>query len=1120
MSDADFAWRQRLAPVRLVIETDFSADEVREIQRNLGRAAQQLINRGWSHEEVIKRYPAVSLVALVGHAALAYDHGAYWQSFWEELGLTHSTDFENGIRRQLPALLDKFSLARFPAIELGGGSKYVMTLALHAGIPIHCLRDLLEVINDHVLQGRPTSGAAVMEWLQEPGKEYRANALDVPVRNFLMNGAEFAADILDRIIEFIEEFTVNPALLDAALDSSTTGLPGVLLEELILQLKENPLHLQKRRSRTTAASHPAITYSIEDDEIVLALPTPSEGGALPWRVSFDGEVREAHALRRWGGDIQTAVARVAVPGPVREVVAGHPELTAGISLPLVLPSDPLLVFDANGRWIGRRDGLKDAAWAVFPDDHQLVDTRSSTPVTINDDGRPAGWHGWRSAFVELEDIEALQLTHGGDPVGNPRWVRKDLRPRFQLRSKILGMTATDGQAVYGTRPWVMLPATTADPAPEWDVKVRRFGDTEWIVDESWRSEDVETCVDPFDDAEESQLGLFEFMVTGPMGADARCSVFLAEGVDVQFDPAIRVPDSRGLTPSTAFISSDALDISPNDPINFEPRKLETTITIRSAESSAAIVLRPPHIEIRTGESGTPAPWRMSADALDPEDFAQDRFVAVRAPGVEEVTFGCYSESGHLLQVDAHPRRRHGDVFESRTQQFADTIRAHKSAELVATLQTGVGPVAVKVLSAQPRRLASSVELLGEDVLFFTDAAHIDDLAVYVWSTTAPWAPPEVLPLKDGRAQLPERLIGRGELRCQLFVDDPWTYIEPPITPVADAFHVEQFGFRDDGTPEQNKLSRFLGGPRSAPLEVGAVPEVWAALARLHADGRSQRFEELTALLAGDPRRALECLGDSTIDAADKMAMLIRSELVNHNFETEETFNELHAHPWFGCMVELADLTSLFHRRHEVRAERAETLAYLRERGGAPLMEMLQAGKMVHSDLAALDASAFALSYVPGNDIELKLTEIQQVPRAQLHPDSLRAGVYECLYRRIEWIDAGWSPNLGRQLSLVLTPIKKASQLAYASIHRRIERLEGIDTAEHPWTMMSVHSLTLALLARLEGQGRIAARYLNTGLLRDWSHLARLCPTMVANDVLMAEALVLYDRRSDLTGDDE
>ena len=84
-----------------------------------------------------------------------------------------------------------------------------MTLALHAGIPVHCLKDLLVVLNDHIVHGRPATGAAVMEWLQEPGKEYRASALDVPVRNFLVHGAEFAADILDRIIEFIEATTAD-----------------------------------------------------------------------------------------------------------------------------------------------------------------------------------------------------------------------------------------------------------------------------------------------------------------------------------------------------------------------------------------------------------------------------------------------------------------------------------------------------------------------------------------------------------------------------------------------------------------------------------------------------------------------------------------------------------------------------------------------------------------------------------------------------------------------------------------------------------------------------------------------------------------------------------------------
>ncbi len=93
--------------------------------------------------------------------------------------MARDADFENEIRRNVVDLLDKFSLARFPDIERDTGRKYVMMFALHAGIPVHCLGDLLSFIHDHITHGRPATGAAVMEWLEEPGKEHRAAALDV-----------------------------------------------------------------------------------------------------------------------------------------------------------------------------------------------------------------------------------------------------------------------------------------------------------------------------------------------------------------------------------------------------------------------------------------------------------------------------------------------------------------------------------------------------------------------------------------------------------------------------------------------------------------------------------------------------------------------------------------------------------------------------------------------------------------------------------------------------------------------------------------------------------------------------------------------------------------------------
>ncbi|MEX7468581.1 hypothetical protein AB4Z39_02605 [Mycobacterium adipatum] len=1117
ISDEEHRWRALLQPVSLVIETDFSEHDVREAQRKYGAMVAKADRQGIPYPKIIKRHPALTLLTLVGHASLAYDHGAYWESYWDELGLARNADFENDIRKSIVDILDKFSLARFPDIERDSNRKYVMMLALHAGIPIHSLRDLLVVINDHITQGRIATGAAVMEWLQEPGKEHRTSTLDVPVRNFLINGAEFAADILDRIIEFIQEATVDPSIFDRELNAGTTGLPSVLLDELIKQLKDAPLHIQRRRVGAGALGRPSVVYLVDDDEIVLELPTPAEGLGSPWRVSLDGEVREVHATRRWGDANQSAIARAAVPGPVREAIVSHP-LVGSASLPLVVQADPLLIFDEKGRWIARRDGLKDCVWAVFPEDHELIDTHTFLPVEHRDTGVPAGWHRWRSVFVELDTVTALQLRRDGVAVGTPRLVRKDARPRFVLGEVVSGVASPEGGTVYGERPWVMLPPAHTSPPAEWNVQVRRVGDPDWLVSETWLSDDEETCVDPFDDAEEPQLGYFEILVTGPMGSDARCVVFLFEGLQVDFAPAIRVPTIDGLSPCEAVAEVEGITGLPQGPITFDSRTIEQRFDVRSSTEFVSVAIRPPHVEIRSGAAGIPIAWRMTPDVSDPEDFANDRFVAIRAPGVGRVDFGYYSDLGDLIQVDANPKRRQNDVFETRTQQFADTARHHPTGSLVATLHTNNGTVGVPVLLARPRLLASGVTLV-DHTLEFHDTAAVDGLAVHVWKMTAPWQSPASLPVMDGRAVLPEQFVNQGELRCQLFVDDPWVTVESPAAPSDSAFLIEQPGWSNDGTAEQVALSRHIATGASTLDGVGVRPEVWTALARLYADGKKKRFAGLIGILTADPRTALECLGGSTISASDKMAMLIRSELVNHNFTADNTSNELHPHPWFGCMVELADLPSLYHRRDKVPAERAETLAYLRDRGGEPLTELLRTGKTAKFHDTCFDSSVLELSFVASGRIESKLAEIQQVPHAQLDHANLRAGVYEGLCRRAQWGAFGWSSNFEQQLSMVLTPIKRASRLAHEAITMRVDRVRGIDTAEHPWMLMAAQSLTLAFLARLEAYGRVEGRYLNSGLLKDWAQMAKFCPTMVANDLLIAEAVVLYDRRGDLIGED-
>ena len=78
------------------------------------------------------------------------------------------------IRKSVVGLLDKFALARFPDVEKGDARKYVTMFTLHSGIPIHCLRDLLELAHQHIMRGRPANGLDLTEWLLEPGKEHRS----------------------------------------------------------------------------------------------------------------------------------------------------------------------------------------------------------------------------------------------------------------------------------------------------------------------------------------------------------------------------------------------------------------------------------------------------------------------------------------------------------------------------------------------------------------------------------------------------------------------------------------------------------------------------------------------------------------------------------------------------------------------------------------------------------------------------------------------------------------------------------------------------------------------------------------------------------------------------------
>ncbi|OHU97395.1 hypothetical protein [Mycobacterium talmoniae] len=1122
MSDEEHRLRQALEPVSLVVETNFSADEIRQVQQHYGQAATQMLRRGYRYQDVIKKYPALTLIALVGHAALAYDQGKYWDEFWDELGRGRDQDFENALRRSLAALLDKFQLARFPDLE--ARHQYVMTFAMHAGIPVHCLGDLLRVVDDHLVRGRDATGAALMEWLDEPGKQYRTLSLDVPVRNFIHYGGEFAVDILDRIIDVVDSVVTDPGLLESDLDSSTTGLPDILLDELLHQLREKPVGWQGRRAtRAAVQRRPTLRYSVDDDQLLVCVPYPRMGAESPWRVSFDGQVQQVYTRRGWGvsSEDQASPTTVPVAEPVREILLWHSASDLSFALPTVDKSDPLMTFTADGVWIAKREMLKRGSiWVVYPEHSELVDPDTGEAVSSMVTGAPAGWRGWSSALIDVSDIDAIQLRRNGDLIGHRRPVRRDTTPTFDLGEPVTGCQSLDGRPVYSTRPMVLLPMSR-EPAA-WRIRTRRLDSEEWLVNDEWDSDEVTTYVDPFDETPEPQLGTFEIVVTGPLGADGRLVLFLAEGLTVAFDNPPRIPTAHGLSPIAATIDcGEGLSVS-TDRLVFGATGCDQAIEITNGSETAGLLVRPPYVEIRTGQVGKPASWRTAADVCAPQELSEDRFVAIRAHGVVATQFAFINPAGEQTHTEVRPRRKAGDVYEESTRRFVDAARSATTGRIVAQLVTVDGrTIDVTVLAVRPPRLCSGADI-STGGLVFHGLLTVDDLAAQIWCSTAPWVPPRAISLSEDRAELPKDLVGAGPLLCEVFVEDPWVAVEPPRWPGPNAIRVNQPGWFSGGGDASTKLSRFLAGEGSPPESVSTMPEVWSALCFPMPDhdsvGNQRTASALTRLLRSEPRAALEALGNSTVPIEEKMALLVRTELVNCSFATSFTLNELHADPWFGLMVEMADLPALYQKRREVRAERSETLAYLKDKGGDQLTETLRFGKADYVQEGSFARNVAVMDGWPPSQVDALLDELRLVPGALLDPDTRMAASVEAFRRRSDWMAQGWSEGFAAQTSFAMAPIRRACPLAYDAIALRNTMLDGVDTRRHPWMLMTLQSLTLAVLARLEAHGRIAGQYLNSGMLSAWARLAELCPRLVATDLLIAEALVIHYCSGDVIGD--
>ncbi|WP_040795292.1 hypothetical protein [Nocardia higoensis] len=1097
-----------LRRVSLFVELNLDADEIARSAELFAQMVRKY-HRSLGPELVVQKFPALTLTTLIGHAGMYYDRNRYWDSFWEELDLARDLEFEKVLREELESLLSKFGLRRFP--ELDG--QYVQAMAVHAGIPVHCLDDLVDVIDEHIAAGRDANGAAVVEWLTEPGMGYRLNRLDVPVRNFLRLGGEVAVDIVDRIIEFAAYFAEHPeAANDLDLDTATTGLPNLLLDALIDRLAQRPLGSGPREPAAVVRTrNPVVAYSSLDQQVVVEVPYPVAAPESPWRVSFDGAAHTVYAERAWGtveGQAQPATP-VPVPRPVRQIVLAHESLAEQVRIPLVDKDDPLLLFDESGRSLSRHLALpRGAIIAVCPHDTALLDTHTQLPMEPVDEQTPVGWSEWRARVYDLTEAGGVRWRRG-NLVGPVRQVRAGAAARLELGAPVEGVTTRNGLSVYGERPAVALPATS-EPTT-WRVRTRRAGTVDWLTDEEWESGDEATELDPFDGVASGLLGMFDVVVSGPLGSDLRHSLFLAEGLDIGYTSEFRKPAADGLTPTSCTVTACP-------PLSVDTTGMHFAGDVRDAELRVAVggdverlSVRPPHIEIRVDGIGGVAQWRTTAAALTIDQLDEHATVAARIPGDVQVDIALVDRDGEVLQLE-QPQVVGGNVFQVPTRAFLDTARTAGVSSLLARIDTPDGATHhVTLARVRPPVLCTGVRVADGCLLF--DGATGADLAASVWADTAPWREPEHVAIENGRASLPQDLIDAGPLTVEVFVDDPWSVTQVPDRPGEDALSVSQPGWFTDPDPVRTELSRFLSGHGPAPAHSAAVPEVWAALTTLPENAGPMRATLYDAL-ATDPRSALETLAQSTIPQEEHPALLIASGLIERDFASPVRAGAPE-NPWIGCLLDIADLPAAADDRGSATWQ--ELLARLTDAGGERLRELLS-GKVGDPREGIFDRSAAMLHGFDAEQVHALKVACEIVPAALLDTDTRTSAMFEAFERRLTWQNDPARLRLTTGTRDLLAVARRASRPAYDQVVARNEALAGIDTSALPWMLMSMQSLLLAVVARLTARGRIKGAPISPGLRADWATLARLCPSMVCTDLLIADALVTYGLHRDLIGE--
>jgi hypothetical protein len=206
-----------------------------------------------------------------------------------------------------------------------------------------------------------------------------------------------------------------------------------------------------------------------------------------------------------------------------------------------------------------------------------------------------------------------------------------------------------------------------------------------------------------------------------------------------------------------------------------------------------------------------------------------------------------------------------------------------------------------------------------------------------------------------------------------------------------------------------------------------------------------------------------------------------------------------------CMLTLADLPRIPHGSDWWVA----ALEDIEEQGGDSLLRIVRTGRDTDLAKALFDRTTLMLHFMPPAQVDQIFDVARIIPAALLDVDTRLTAIAEAFAQREEWVGNPSHTALIARAKKLVGVIRRASKHLYDQISLRSEALGDADTIKHPWLMIPMLSLILALLARLDARGGVRGEVFNAELSGAWADLARLCPLLVRADLLIAEGLITH-----------